>query len=698
MNRLFLNGVNIDLGDETKIGITKQINNLADLNSRQGDFSNVFKIPKTLNNRKFVENSENVNSGTKVPYKEFVADYFEEEIQIVINGVAKLTNIDTKFYYFKINSGITNFFDSPLMDQSVGRFYDVEFEDLPNYPADLSLAFRGLFVQWNQSDILNARDGSLHYIFPIVDCTITPNKMLFDEKLRGDKMLLCLFIKDIFERYIKSIGWTIDGDFISSDIYTKLLLTPDNVEYLAEIIDGTTPTIPAKTPTWTPYDFYVKVDFESFLDVDITQAQGSIGSGEVFTHDYYSGTFFFGKFVINPTFEPAGSYEDSIGFKGSLAWELNGEFVMTKDNPYISWITNPITGFEVFLYNDTTGEILYQKALFEDNDFENNYFEDLILITGVFYPEHKYKFMYRIRTQERGQDGYTLSVENRVSNLNLNTPVFESEQTYGGVLFFNQLFNIKTKDVFKDVMKQFCLICQTNNLKKEVTFTYFDTILKNIPFAEDWSSKVDTRQMQLYFKIGGYTNKNNFKYKENEFVTAGYGDGTLLVEIDDLDFESTQIELKTSATESYVSEFESIVVPETKMYKSDWTPQNVNNRILILDIQDTAFDLELTDGNQSDVINTNIPFARFYDATKDENLNFDSLIQNHYKAISSVLRNPKKVILYLHLNANDVKNLNFVIPIKLNVQENEIFINGYFYINKINAYKGGLTEIELIRI
>lgn len=695
MNKLIVNGFNVDLSISTNIGVTKQINNLADLNTRQGDTTNIFKLPKTKNNRIVFENSENVNSGTSFPYQEGVVDYFEKGIQIIFNGKGVLVNMDKSFYYYKISSGITNFFDSPLMSQIVGRLYDVPFADLPNYPADLNLAFRGLFVQWHQDEILNARDGSLHYIFPIVDCKISAQKMLFDIKLQSDKMLLCLFIKDVFERYIKSIGWTISGDFISSDIYPKLLLTPDNVEYLEEIILGTTPTIPAKTD-WTPYDFYKKVDFTSVLSTDIYQAQGGIGSGEVFITDFDSGEEFFSKFVINPSFEPAGVYEDSVGFKGSLTFEYDVDQIVLKDNPLIVWITIPITGYELLMYNVTTGDLLYSEVVYENNDFEDQIgYNGFFTVDGVFYPDHKYKFVHRIRHQERGQDGYTLNVNNSITLISTS---FEKEQVYGGVMFFNQLFNIKTIDVFKDVMKQFCLICQTNNLKQEVIFTYFDTILKNIPIAEDWSSKVDTRNIKLYFKIGNYTNKNNFKYKENDFVTLGFGDGTLLIEIDDIDFESTQIELKTSATESYEAVYQNIIVPETKLYTDDWTPQKVNNRILILDIQDTAYNLNLTDGNHSDTINTNIPFARFYDATKDENLNFDSLIENHYEAISGILTKPKKVTLFLNLTANDVKNLNYIIPIKLNVQENEILINGFFYINKINAYKGGLTEVEFIRI
>jgi hypothetical protein len=693
-NRLFWNGSELDLSDDTKIGMTYQINNIGELQNRQGNFSNIFKIPITFKNRSILEHLNNVNAGTLVPYKKAVVDYYEYDVIVVDSGVGIVENSDNDYFYLRINSGNVAFFDETLMSQIVGRLYDVSFDDLYNYQTDKTLAFRGLFVQWHVDEVVNNRDGSNFYIFPIVDCKQSSQKMLFDINCQVDKMMLCLFISDIWERYCKSIGWKLKGDFVDSDIFSKLLLTPDNVEYTDEIIAGTQSTIPFDT-SWDTHDFYVKIDSTHNVNDEVHIPQGGIGDGEVFVYDYDSPEFYFGKFVIDSGFEPVGLYEDTIGFKGSLSFDYHNHMTINKDNPFIVWVTVPITGYEFFLYNVTTGELLYTENVYEDNNFEDTFFDGSFTIDGVFYPEHKYKFVHRFRLQERGQDGWTGVFGSTITH---NSTSFANEQVYGGVMFFNQLFNIKTKDVFKDVMRQFGVICQANSLKKEIYFNYLDTILSNIHLAENWSNDIDTRSIQLYFTVGNYTNTNLFKYKENDFVTLGYGDGTLTIDVADIDIESTQIEMVTSATESYTAEYEEILVPQIKLYEDDWTPNEINNRILILDVQDTAYDLDFTDGNTTETLNTNIPFARFTDPTKIENLDFDSLINNHYKLIQGVLSKPKRVNVYKKFTPMEIKNLDFMIPVYLDVQHDDVHIQGLFYKNKIENYKGGLTKIELIRL
>ena len=52
--------------------------------------------------------------------------------------------------------------------------------------------------------------------------------------------------------------------------------------------------------------------------------------------------------------------------------------------------------------------------------------------------------------------------------------------------------------------------------------------------------------------------------------------------------------------------------------------------------------------------------------------------------------------LVFKLTPLDIQELDFSIPVFLDVAEMDI--NGYFYINKISNYSGGLTSCELIRL
>ena len=51
IEELYINGNYIELGEASKIGVTFQVNDIANLANRQGTFSNEFKVPKTKNNQ-----------------------------------------------------------------------------------------------------------------------------------------------------------------------------------------------------------------------------------------------------------------------------------------------------------------------------------------------------------------------------------------------------------------------------------------------------------------------------------------------------------------------------------------------------------------------------------------------------------------------------------------------------------------------
>jgi hypothetical protein len=701
-NQLFINGKSVDLSDETKIGITKQVNNFGDLTSRQGDFSNTFKIPKTIKNRTIFENSENTNSATLFPYKKHLVDYFEDGIQIVFNGSGTLVNDDEKFYNFKINSGNTSFFDETI-NQSVGRLYDVDRETLFAFQTDKELGARGLAVQWFIDDVISARDGSQFYIFPVID-----NKENFNQLTNGvfdvRRTLPFLFIKDIFERQEIVTQYKLKGSFIDSNIYPKLILSSDSMDYKKSIIDGTEAPIP-ELQVFPTLEMFTQLGFGIYGGsgaYSVTLPNTGIGTGQGFVYyfDYSSSDSFLVDFNEVSLDEPN---VDSIGFKGTLTFEATGEilFETSGGSPSIQY------GLAVEVYNTTTNEMIYQEWLLDKAD--DNYigsafaFNHFFNIEGVFHPSHKFKVNFKVKVQEDDLHDISFTLYSASSfsdkpffayvNVNIETPI-----QYGNVIFFNQIFNVPRKNVFKDVLNMFYLIAQTNELTRETYLNFFDDIIENIPNALDWSDKVDTRKKNQTFDFGKFGARNVFRYKENEFVPKDFGNGTIEIEGVETSKEQVLIDLNSSATDSRTIDFESLVVPQIRTYKSDGNTNKTNNRILIADIQDTAFDIEFSDSFASSNFSTNIPFARFLDPAKEENLDFPSLIPKHFKAIKRILRNPKKIVLQMKLNSIDIKNLNFIIPIKLDVQENEIFVQGHFFISRINAYKNGSASVEFIRL
>lgn len=662
MNRLFIDGAEVDLSEMTTIGMTYQINDLAKLQNRNGNFSNIFKLPINSRNRKVFKSVEVVGSIQDSFSKKYTVDYFENDVQIVFNGVGTLEGVDERFYSFRVNSGNKTFFDDDA-EKIVGRLYD----GLENY--------RGELIYWHINDIVGFNSATDYVIFPIVDFKHNFN-FLNNPDVYVYSMPLCLFVNDVFTRYAEMKGYKLVGSFIDSDEYKNLLLTPDTLSYNQEIISGIESPIPENNNPWTPYDFYESSFISSFTD-NIYQPSGGTS---IYTTDHLTATNYFGWFVKNPLYEPSGNYENTIGFKGTLYFSFSGNITTAKDNPFISWITPPNFGIHIYLTNVTTAEVLYYNQAYFGNldgpitdDFE---------ISGVFFPDHLYQFNLQVVHQASGQDGYTLFTGGTIQ---LDNVTFENEQTYGAVLFPNRLFNIKIKDLFLDVMNQFCVLSQVNEIKNEINFFFFDDLLKNT--ALDWSGFVDMNSVQISGNLGNFKNVNNFMYASNEYVKDGYGDGTLTNSSGV--GETNIIEMTTSATEEVEATYNSINVPHIKMINDDWTNNAVNNRLLMLDRQNTAFNLLYTDGNTNAMVNTNVPFARFLNK-----LDFPYLLEEHYHVVREVIENPTVITLRLNLNETVKKELDFSKAIYLNVHNGNVSINGRFYVSKIKPK----NIVELIKI
>ena len=84
---------------------------------------------------------------------------------------------------------------------------------------------------------------------------------------------------------------------------------------------------------------------------------------------------------------------------------------------------------------------------------------------------------------------------------------------------------------------------------------------------------------------------------------------------------------------------------------------------------------------------------------KTDSLDFPSLINENYNVLMGIMEQVKFISAAFKLNEVDIANLDFTIPIYLDVHYSEININGYFYINKISNFKKNSdTKVDLIRL
>jgi len=690
VNRLIWNGHEVELSNTTKIGITYQVNNIAELQNRQGNFSNIFKIPKTRKNNLIFEFANNTNSDTN--YKRAEVSYYEDEIPIVEDGVGYLESVD-EFYNVRVTSGIATIF-SKIEWLKVGRLY----QDNP----------RGNFIQWIHDEIVNSRDGSKYYIFPLVaiDSVETNNIISVSDEINETKILPFLFVRDIFERACALSGYTLGGNFGNSDIMQRLILSPDTMSYSQDIILGNVnpnPDLPA-----VPFYGYDEPGWGNDPDFTGTIPRTGLGGG---TFTYYIDNispaghiaFFYSGYYVG---EPPNI--DTIGFYGTVNIEYRMGFNIHNGG---SLFTPAIEyGLILEVLDDETNEVLWISTLLdEDNDdwADDNgpdfYFEGVGEITKTWKPYQKLKFNVKVKIQE----AQTTDLEWEVQFVKFKVAdvQFKDIQSYGGVLFFNQMFNMLTTDLMKDVMNMFAVNMEIDDINKIAKFNFQKNVSenKNNNYI-DWSNKkIDINGMEISFIVGNYAQRNRFKYTPNDTVKTGYGDSEWLIDNDTLPLDKTVVQLKTSATEHgfETGTTDTFNIPRIKLRLPSQTEQKVNNRILILDKQNMAYNMTFKDGvtQTSDLTTmTDIPFAYFDKIGADYDLRFESLIEIYYTTVKLIIAVNKKVQLYILLNSNDIVNLDFNKPIYLNVQGRGVYVEGYYYLNMVYQYKGGMTKIELAKL
>jgi hypothetical protein len=107
-NRLFINGIEMQLSDRTKIGVTLQANDIGELQNRQGSFTNTFRIRLNAYNKAKLEQAHVMTSATQLPYQKHRIDYYEGALNIMPNAEGIIKNSDGKWIYIDAVGGNVN--------------------------------------------------------------------------------------------------------------------------------------------------------------------------------------------------------------------------------------------------------------------------------------------------------------------------------------------------------------------------------------------------------------------------------------------------------------------------------------------------------------------------------------------------------------------------------------------------------------
>jgi len=667
---LYINDKLIHLSEGTRIGMTYQANNIAELQNRQGNFSNTFKILMTDTNLSELDWLHIQTSSTEIPYRRNTAKYIEDGIEIVPKGEAVIKVSESKNGIFIVEISIVSGNTDPfkeLGDKIVGELY----EGVDPH-------------EWNFENVRDSRQENNFFMYPFIDWRTDADTFFTAANVDPATMLPTLRVPDLLDKIEADIDYEFIGDYINSDAHQNMILTPSHFELTDETVEA------LAAASWrTPEDsFIVLANNYANSSVSIPQGSGNtslsmlpahndwdVGSGFLFTEYYapqnevanlkYTATVGIDWFATQNYGLFQSPEEKNVRTYARLwGWDTIGAPVLLASQVVIDISTTPYLNGQVqeegqFVVSIETGEIQLNAG-------------------WVYYPEIECVFR---RHSNADTGGAVYSKGSRFQKIPTKALV------YGNDIYFKDLYRMTIKDVFKDLMNKRGVIMQTDSYQRKIQLNFFQDVVDNIASAIDWSGKVDVRQSKMVYKFGKYGQTNYFRFKESDQVTEELGDYYFNIDDQTLAEEVNVVQFKHPATEQE-NRYLGYNIPTIEGVDSLYKWNEPDWRLLQMDIQDTDFDVTYNDGTDSEALDTDIPFCKFE--------GMDILAPEYYSALEGILDKTKVIVLMIDLNAVDIQALDFVIPRYIGVPE--LNIDGYFYINEISNYKKGKTAVQLIRL
>ena len=634
MNELYINGQLCDLSDFTRIGVTKQANNIGELQDRQGDFTNTFKLPLTQRNIEIIGISNDVQSNSDIPYQTLTISYLQDGVPIIENGRGVIEGI-TDVINISVTSGNTSLSDA-IGDLIVGDLFTDETH-----------------FTWN---LTNAISGGSYWNFPLIDWRSDIDTFFDTDTIDVRSMLPVLPIPKLFEKLESYIGFNFQGTYIDSVDYNSMVLTPSEFtrsqtleQNKATLAPGNSDsrniTIAIGTTTYSAYIVHPLTD--TFTSSEFTQ-----------------GT--------NPQFQPSSNKVGKLKFTSLIRTFRTAEVDENRKIYLRCYVIN---------YTDSVVLTYYQTDVFESYTNIGDFSDFVVNVETDETPFLSSK-RYDVYVEAYVEKLDYPSVSNLIVNLQNTTFSFNQTASilFGSDISFQDLFRMKVVDVFKDILNLRCLMVQTDDYSNIVKIDYLNKVKTNAPL--DWTDKLATNVPELSFLFGKYARRNWLRFKNNTNVPDQLADAYFDVSNMNLEAQKDMVKILHPATEQR-SKFNGFNVPKIKAINSIKQWQKPDYRLLQVVKQDTEFDINYTDGTTTTAVNAQIPFANF--------IGGDALISSYYTTIQAILDKSKVIRLPFRLTPLDVQNVDHLTPIKV-----ECF--GTFYLNKIENFKDEITICELVRL
>lgn len=217
MNKVevYIAGLKLDLKDEDTVALTKQINDIAEIQKRQADYTNRFVCYKTPNNMAIAEMLNVPGNASTRPYKWASARIVSNGIPVTNYGIALLQETKNReTYEYIIYAG-----NYDLFSKIDGKYInDLDWSDLLHvFNSD------NWIYSWSNTD---------GYIYPIAETLdgkfkiVQPGNDVIDIRYQVPHV----FVKTIWQKIFDEAGLEYHGTFFSTDTNYLNELVPADVD------------------------------------------------------------------------------------------------------------------------------------------------------------------------------------------------------------------------------------------------------------------------------------------------------------------------------------------------------------------------------------------------------------------------------------------------------------------------------------
>jgi hypothetical protein len=219
--QLFLNHQPADLGSDP-LQLTFQINNLAEVQNQQGDFSKQFKLPLTQRNRRLLGFPDEVPLDDDTSYQLIPAKIVQDGLEIMPGGYATIEQVENDGISIIVRAGNSGFF-TLLGDYKIWEMGDNTSAAAKTYTEPPWLAYDH---RWTIDNVAASQQKTSGWIWPIVDYGKI-NKTDFNEGIDVHYLRPGFFLKNAIDIIVKSNGYRLDTNrspILQDPLYQKLIV------------------------------------------------------------------------------------------------------------------------------------------------------------------------------------------------------------------------------------------------------------------------------------------------------------------------------------------------------------------------------------------------------------------------------------------------------------------------------------------